>query len=170
MIKELEAAALKLEPKDRARLAERLLDSLENHRLKRTRSFGQKRRSAGLKLWTPALSQAAKQTKSFERRGPGSRLCASRSASWPSANSMTRRSTTEYEQPGLGAAFIAEVRRCTVAVAEHPQASPVVLGTIRRRLCQRFPYALLYTVAGRELRILAVMNLKRRPGYWVGRH
>ena len=76
----------------------------------------------------------------------------------------------EYEQPGLGAAFIAEVRRCTVAVAEHPQASPVVSGTIRRRLCQRFPYALLYTVAGRELRILAVMNLKRRPGYWVGRH
>ena len=47
----------------------------------------------------------------------------------------------EYEQPGLGAAFIVEVRRCTVAVAEHPQASPVVLGTIRRRLCQRFPYA-----------------------------
>ena len=76
----------------------------------------------------------------------------------------------EYEQPGLGAAFIVEVRRCTVAVAEHPQASPVVLGTIRRRLCQRFPYALLYTVTGRELRILAVMNLKRRPGYWVGRH
>ena len=30
MIKELEAAALKLEPKARARLAERLLDSLEN--------------------------------------------------------------------------------------------------------------------------------------------
>jgi len=75
----------------------------------------------------------------------------------------------EHEQPGLGAAFIAEVRRCTAAVAEHPQASPVVLGAIRRRLCQRFPYGLLYTVAGNELRILAVMSLKRRPGYWVGR-
>lgn len=75
----------------------------------------------------------------------------------------------EHEQPGLGAAFIAEVRRCTAAAAEHPQASPVVLGAIRRRLCQRFPYGLLYTVAARELRILAVMNLKRRPGYWVGR-
>lgn len=37
----------------------------------------------------------------------------------------------EREQPGLGAAFIAEVRRCTAAVAEHPQASPVVLGAIR---------------------------------------
>lgn len=75
----------------------------------------------------------------------------------------------EREQPGLGAAFIAEVERCTAAVGEHPEASPIVLGAIRRRLCQRFPYGLLYTVVEGELRILAVMNLKRRPGYWVGR-
>ena len=75
----------------------------------------------------------------------------------------------EHEQPGLGAAFIAEVRRCTEALVEHPESGSMVLGTIRRRLCQRFPYGLLYTIAGNELRILAVMNLKRRPGYWVGR-
>ena len=75
----------------------------------------------------------------------------------------------EREQSGLGAAFITEVRRCTEAIAEHPDAPPTVLGTIRRRLCQRFPYGLLYKVAGSELRILAVMNLTRRPGYWVGR-
>ena len=75
----------------------------------------------------------------------------------------------DSEQPGLGAAFIAEVERCTAAVIDYPQASPVVLGAIRRRLCQRFPYAVLYTVAGSEVRILAVMNLMRRPGYWVGR-
>ena len=75
----------------------------------------------------------------------------------------------EHEQPGLGTAFIAEVRRCTQALAEHPESGPIVLGAIRRRLCQRFPSGLLYTVAGSELRILAVMNLKRRPGYWVGR-
>jgi len=75
----------------------------------------------------------------------------------------------ELEQAGLGAAFITEVLRCTEAIADHPEAGPTVFGTIRRRLCQRFPYGLLYTVAGNELRILAVMNLKRRPGYWVGR-
>ena len=75
----------------------------------------------------------------------------------------------EHEQPGLGTAFIAEVRRCTEALAEHPESGPIVLGAIRRRLCQRFPYALLYTLAGNDVRILAVMNLKRRPLYWVGR-
>lgn len=75
----------------------------------------------------------------------------------------------EHEEAGLGDAFIREVRQCTSSVVEHPEAGPVVLGAIRRRLCQRFPYALLYTVNGNELRILAIMNLKRRPGYWVGR-
>jgi toxin ParE1/3/4 len=75
----------------------------------------------------------------------------------------------ELEQPGLGVAYLTDVRRCTEAVVEHPHAGPIVLGAIRRRLCQRFPYALLYTAVDDELRILAVMNLRRRPGYWVGR-
>ncbi len=73
------------------------------------------------------------------------------------------------EEVGLGTAFIAEVRRCIDGILEYPQAGAVVMGAIRRRLCQRFPYALLYAMAGDEIRILAVMNLNRRPGYWVGR-
>ncbi len=75
----------------------------------------------------------------------------------------------EHEQAGLGAAFITEVRRCTAAIAEYPEAGTLTQGAVRRRLCQRFPYGLLYKIAGNELRILAVMNLRRRPGYWVGR-
>jgi plasmid stabilization system protein ParE len=70
---------------------------------------------------------------------------------------------------GLGDAFIAEVRRCATEILEHPEAGPVVRGSVRRRLCRRFPYALLYTVRLDTVRILAVMNLKRRPTYWVGR-
>ena len=49
----------------------------------------------------------------------------------------------ENEQPGLGRAFLAEVRRSTIAIVEHPEASPIVHRTVRRRLCARFPYALL---------------------------
>ena len=75
----------------------------------------------------------------------------------------------ERESPGLGATFLAEVERCTAAILEHPQAGPIVSGRIRRRLLRRFPYALLYRVRPEQVRILAVMNLKRRPGYWVGR-
>lgn len=75
----------------------------------------------------------------------------------------------EHEQAGLGLTFLNEIRRCTAAVAEHPRAGATIRGRIRRRLCQRFPYGLLYTATDAEIRILAVMNLRRRPGYWLGR-
>jgi hypothetical protein len=32
-----------------------------------------------------------------------------------------------------------------------------------------FPYALLYKIKPSGIQILAVMSLKRRPSYWVGR-
>ena len=75
----------------------------------------------------------------------------------------------EQEQLGLGAAFIADVRRCTDSILERPEAGPVDLGRVRRRLCRRFRYCVLYTVQPDSVRVLAVMNLRRRPTYWVGR-
>lgn len=75
----------------------------------------------------------------------------------------------EVERSGLGAAFIAEVQRCTEAIVTHPDAAPIIRGQIRRKLCHRFPYGLLYCTVGDELRILAVMHLRRRPSYWAGR-
>jgi toxin ParE1/3/4 len=75
----------------------------------------------------------------------------------------------EVERPDLGKAFITEVQRCTQEVVDHPLAGAVVGTVVRRRMCQRFPYALLYAVNDEEIRILAVMHVRRRPGYWVGR-
>ncbi len=75
----------------------------------------------------------------------------------------------ERESPGLGQAFLAEVERGTDEIVRNPAAGLVVRGAIRRRLIRRFPYALLYRATSSEIRILAVMNLKRRPAYWAGR-
>ena len=75
----------------------------------------------------------------------------------------------ELETPDLGGAFVNEIERTCRRIIEHPEAAPVAVGTIRRRLVNRFPYALLYSVHGETVRILAVMNLRRRPTYWVGR-
>lgn len=75
----------------------------------------------------------------------------------------------EAESPGLGEIFLAEAERSVLAIIEHPESSPVVGRSVRRRLLRRFPYGLLYRVRGQELRILAVMNLRRRPAYWIGR-
>ena len=73
------------------------------------------------------------------------------------------------ENPDLGTTFLSEVDRACLLLTEHPQSSPIVRGAVRRRLLARFPYALLYSVRGDTIRVLAIMNLKRRPGYWVGR-
>jgi plasmid stabilization system protein ParE len=75
----------------------------------------------------------------------------------------------EQEQLGLGVGFLADVRGTVERLAEHPDAGTKLLPTVRRRLCPRFPYAVLYEIKPTEVRILAIMNLRRRPGYWVGR-
>ena len=73
------------------------------------------------------------------------------------------------EEPGLGSSFLQEVERCFQSIGAHPEAGAVLRGSVRRRLLRRFPYALLYKIKPSGIRILAVMNLTRRPSYWVGR-
>ena len=75
----------------------------------------------------------------------------------------------ELESQGLGAAFLREVERCCALIVEHPEAGHAIRGAVRRWLIARFPYAILYTLTPDVVRVVAVMNLKRRPGYWVGR-
>lgn len=75
----------------------------------------------------------------------------------------------DRESAGLGAAFLTEVERTCAVVAEYPSAGAAIVDDIRRRLLRRFPYALIYSVRAREIRVLAVMNLRRRPSYWVSR-
>jgi toxin ParE1/3/4 len=71
--------------------------------------------------------------------------------------------------PGLGSSFLEEVDRCLQSIESHPEAGMILHGSIRRRLLHGFPYALLYKIKPAGIRILAVMNLRRRPTYWVGR-
>lgn len=73
------------------------------------------------------------------------------------------------QNPGLGSAFLDEVERSCADIASFPHAGATLEGAIRRRIVRRFPYALLYTVQADTIRILAVMNLRRRPAYWFGR-
>lgn len=75
----------------------------------------------------------------------------------------------ERELRGLGADFIDEVERCARSIIRHPAAGAPVCDDVRRRFLRRFPYALLYRVTTDAIRILAVMDLRRRPAYWIGR-
>ena len=77
----------------------------------------------------------------------------------------------EQEQPGLGAALLAELSLATVAIAEAPQTWPLVSKRrqIRRFLLARFPFAVLFLVVPDGVVVLAVAHTKRRPFYWRAR-
>ena len=75
----------------------------------------------------------------------------------------------EHESAGLGSSFLKEIDRCLQLIERHPEAGAILRGSVRRRLLRQFPYALLYKIRPDSIRILAVMNLRRRPTYWIGR-
>jgi plasmid stabilization system protein ParE len=62
-----------------------------------------------------------------------------------------------------------EIKRAIAAIASHPKAVPKVKNEIRRRLLKRFPFGILYVATGDEIVVLAVMHLRRHPGYWKDR-
>ncbi len=75
----------------------------------------------------------------------------------------------DLESPGLGSVFLDEVDRALAQVTEFPDAATPVHVGVRKRLLTKFPYTLLYSLRGDEIRILAVAHQKRRPFYWHGR-
>ena len=75
----------------------------------------------------------------------------------------------ERERSGLGALFLDSVEACVEGVMDFPQSGRPLDGEIRQRHVKRFPYALVYRISADEIRILAVMHLRRRPFYWADR-
>jgi hypothetical protein len=122
-IDELEAEALKLAPAARARLAERLLESLE------TLSDEENAR-----LWADEAQR--RMVVSFHELA---RLELNEAARY-----------YESESTGLGQVFITEVERCANEIVQYPEAGVVVRGSIRRRLIRRFPYGVVSLLVKRK--------------------
>jgi toxin ParE1/3/4 len=68
-----------------------------------------------------------------------------------------------------GDRFEASLVAALDSIAEAPEQGPEVEAGVRRLLLRRFPYGVLYAVEPDRILILAVMHLRRRPGYWRGR-
>ncbi len=74
------------------------------------------------------------------------------------------------ESTGLGEIFLDDIQYAIDIIVSHPKIAPVIKERVRRKLLRRFPYSLIYSVVGEEIRILAVMHQRRRPFYWRHRH
>jgi len=75
----------------------------------------------------------------------------------------------ENQAPGLGEDFLAQVQRAVDQIAENPWSGGIMRGDIRRALVPRFPFGILYHIDPTEIVVIAVMHLRRRPGYWRDR-
>jgi plasmid stabilization system protein ParE len=67
------------------------------------------------------------------------------------------------------AAFEHEIAQAIERIGEAPTVYPLVDQELRRYLLDRFPYALLYSIAETIVRVIAVTHQHRKPGYWAGR-
>ncbi len=75
----------------------------------------------------------------------------------------------EEQVVGLGDDFVDEVEKVLNVIEQQPTAGTKITKTERRFLVSRFPYGIIYSVEERLITIFAVMNLRRKPGYWKSR-
>lgn len=71
--------------------------------------------------------------------------------------------------PGLDEAFRADVIAKLEQIASYPQSSPELRPNIRRAALRRFPFLIIYTVAGDGIVVLAIAHMRRRPRTWRDR-
>ncbi|QQR81079.1 MAG: type II toxin-antitoxin system RelE/ParE family toxin [Deltaproteobacteria bacterium] len=77
----------------------------------------------------------------------------------------------QSQSDGLGGDFANEIERAVQMVQESPQTWPIHLKKeLRRFLVHRFPFAIVYQYDDQKIRVIAVMHLKRKPGYWKSRY
>jgi toxin ParE1/3/4 len=75
----------------------------------------------------------------------------------------------ESQQPNLGHRFVDAVREAIHRIAAHPLLYHVVEGNVRQCQVLRFPYGIIFRVKADRIEIVAVMHLRRQPGYWKER-
>ncbi|MDA0841437.1 MAG: type II toxin-antitoxin system RelE/ParE family toxin [Planctomycetota bacterium] len=89
----------------------------------------------------------------------------------PEALSEAREVAVYYEsnRDGLGREFLKAVDAAIERIEQFPEAWRKISGDFRRILLRRFPYGIIYSYLNDVIYVVAVMHLKRKPGYWKDR-
>ncbi|MEP7199425.1 MAG: type II toxin-antitoxin system RelE/ParE family toxin [Chloroflexota bacterium] len=75
----------------------------------------------------------------------------------------------ESQQTGLGRRFIEAVADAVQRIQATPFMFQTVEGELRKCRVLRFPYGVIFRPSNADIYIIAVMNLRRKPGYWKRR-
>jgi toxin ParE1/3/4 len=72
-------------------------------------------------------------------------------------------------QPGLGQRFYAVIDQLIAEAGASPGSFRFIRKPARRHFSREFPYGIIYVERPDDIWILAVMHLRRKPGYWQHR-
>lgn len=91
----------------------------------------------------------------------------------PEAEEDARTAAGWYEdrRGGLGLEFLGAFQDGTDRAAGQPDAHPTWAEDprYRRTRLRRFPYLLFYEIRADVLEVAAVVHVRRKPGFWLGR-
>jgi hypothetical protein len=73
------------------------------------------------------------------------------------------------ERPGLGFEFALEIKKSLSRIKKYPDSWPELTTEIRRCIVNRFPFAILFSNIDNIIFVIALMHMKRKPGYWKNR-
>lgn len=75
----------------------------------------------------------------------------------------------EKQVEDLGFRFLDEVDNELNMIKKYPTIGRILKYDIRRILLKNFPFGILYHIKRKQIRIIAVMHLSRKPDYWIKR-
>ena len=89
----------------------------------------------------------------------------------PEAQKELSEAVKYYEdiKTGLGLDFLKEVKMAIKRIKDFPKAWTPFSENTRRCLVNRFPYGVIYQVEDKEIKIIAIMHLSRKPLYYRNR-
>ena len=74
------------------------------------------------------------------------------------------------QQELLGSRFVVAIEEGLSRIRLNPFMFPVAEDDVSRCLIRSFPFAILFRVIDERIVIVAVMHLRRNPGYWKERN
>ena len=74
------------------------------------------------------------------------------------------------QSKSAAANFVADYEKGVKVIRAFPFLSPVFEGTTRKHNLSRFPFGVVYEVEPNLLKVIAVIDLRRKPGYWKSRN
>ena len=73
------------------------------------------------------------------------------------------------KQRGLEVRFLDSLEDAVRRIQRHPMMYRKVEGDLRKCKLPHFPYGVIYRVRPESIEIIAVMHIRRAPGYWKQR-